>query len=140
MLNSRYATELVSGTAKQIMTCKANKVSFSMANSSTDVSGYNFFSVYPWYSTIATKFKELIAATDKLDETAHQWKAFGSEEDAKAFVTARDDLKRICADTERLFMVIVQFDDKNSTRFIVNIRKVSNNTFDIFAEHFSHAS
>ena len=124
MSASRYLPEYPPGLGKQIMIMKANKTSFTMANTGTNLEGWNFFSFSNYYSTLSTKLKQFIAASETLDELRLRWKASMSKEDAKIFMAARDDLKRVCADIERAFMVIFVFDKKDAPRFIKKNREV----------------
>ena len=55
-----------------------------------------------------------------------------SKEDAKIFMAARDDLKRVCADIERAFMVIFVFDENDAPRFIKKIREVNKTLHRLF--------
>ena len=122
MLVSCYTDDLCSGVTKQVMTFTGNKTSVTIDNTASNLSGFNFLSVFSYYETLATKTKLFIAAAETADKTGLRWKASSSNLDKKDFVQSRNDLKRICANNERLVLQIIS-PNGDQPRVVKNILK-----------------
>ena len=107
MLGSRYLLEMSSGLAKDTLTFNANKVSFTIATTDTELGGLNFLSFSSWFKTLSTCLSGLIVFAESNNQTRVRAWASGLEKDVKAFVSSSKDCKRVCANFESVLVQIL---------------------------------
>ncbi|EJK46186.1 hypothetical protein THAOC_35158, partial [Thalassiosira oceanica] len=121
----RFGDELSDDTISKLLTFDMSRTPIALANTSTNLSGFMLTDLGQRPSVTRTGVKAMLAAEESVNPAGARAKACGESDTMKeAFFFDIPDVKRLCANFERLDLLIYIPDKKFATRMLKKVRAV----------------